>query len=93
MISQYKIKAGKSTRDRNTNEENILAMPFHASLTTQDDVSKSVKPGVYAWIVFALVFGLMLSDYMSRQVMNSLPFSKSNGLDRYATALLVSVVA
>jgi MFS family permease len=25
----------------------------------------------YAWIIFALVFGLLLSDYMSRQVLNS----------------------
>src|SRR5438046_1639067 len=25
----------------------------------------------YAWIVFALVFGLLLSDYMSRQVLNA----------------------
>jgi len=31
-------------------------------------------PGVsrtYAWILFALVFGLLLSDYMSRQVLNA----------------------
>ena len=25
----------------------------------------------YAWIVFALTFGLLLSDYMSRQVLNA----------------------
>jgi MFS family permease len=28
-------------------------------------------PRTYAWIVFALVFGLLLSDYMSRQVLNA----------------------
>jgi MFS family permease len=28
-------------------------------------------PRAYAWIVFALTFGLLLSDYMSRQVMNA----------------------
>jgi MFS family permease len=27
-------------------------------------------PRTYAWIVFALTFGLLLSDYMSRQVLN-----------------------
>ena len=25
----------------------------------------------YAWLVFAVIFGLMLSDYMSRQVLNA----------------------
>jgi MFS family permease len=28
-------------------------------------------PGIYAWIVFALTFGLLISDYMSRQVLNA----------------------
>ncbi|BAL27483.1 MFS transporter [Azoarcus sp. KH32C] len=28
-------------------------------------------PRTYAWIVFALTFGLLLSDYMSRQVLNA----------------------
>ncbi|HEX4780539.1 MAG TPA: MFS transporter [Usitatibacter sp.] len=32
----------------------------------------------FAWIVFALIFGLLLSDYMSRQVLNSVfPLLKS----------------
>ena len=26
---------------------------------------------IYAWVVFGLIFGLMLSDYMSRQVLNA----------------------
>lgn len=29
------------------------------------------RAGVYAWTVFALTFGLLLSDYMSRQVLNA----------------------
>ncbi|HUL94469.1 MAG TPA: MFS transporter [Usitatibacter sp.] len=33
-------------------------------------VSTSVSR-TFAWIVFALIFGLLLSDYMSRQVLNS----------------------
>ncbi len=28
-------------------------------------------PRSYAWIVFALTFGLLISDYMSRQVLNA----------------------
>ena len=28
-------------------------------------------PRRYAWIVFALTFGLLISDYMSRQVLNA----------------------
>ena len=31
----------------------------------------SSVPRAYAWIVFALTFGLLLSDYMSRQVLNA----------------------
>jgi MFS family permease len=30
-----------------------------------------VGAGNYAWVVFALTFGLLLSDYMSRQVLNA----------------------
>jgi MFS family permease len=30
-----------------------------------------VKAHAYAWVVFGLVFGLLLSDYMSRQVLNA----------------------
>ncbi|MFO1313601.1 MAG: MFS transporter [Burkholderiales bacterium] len=36
------------------------------------------NPRVYAWVVFALVAGLMVSDYLSRQVINPIfPFLKS----------------
>jgi len=34
------------------------------------DTSHSV-PRRYAWVVFALTFGLLISDYMSRQVLNA----------------------
>ena len=34
-------------------------------------------PG-YAWVVFALTFGLLISDYMARQVLNAVfPLLKS----------------
>lgn len=29
------------------------------------------RPTVYSWIVFALTFGLLISDYMARQVLNA----------------------
>lgn len=32
---------------------------------------KTSRSGLYAWLVFALSFGLLLSDYMSRQVLNA----------------------
>jgi hypothetical protein len=35
----------------------------------------------YAWLVFALSFGLLLSDYMSRQVLNAVfPLLKAQWL-------------
>ncbi|UVJ45376.1 MFS transporter [Pseudomonas sp. LS1212] len=53
-------------------------MAFHPS-TADDDEHTSV--GIarrYAWIVFALTFGLLISDYMSRQVLNAVfPMLKS----------------
>lgn len=29
------------------------------------------KASAYSWIVFALSFGLLISDYMARQVLNA----------------------
>ena len=42
--------------------------PHSASTEALDDAVATSRP--YAWIVFALTFGLLLSDYMSRQVLN-----------------------
>jgi MFS family permease len=52
-------------------------------------------PRAYAWLVFAMVFGLMLSDYLSRQVINAIfPFLKLEWtLSDAQLGLLVSVVA
>jgi MFS family permease len=51
--------------------------------------------GPYAWVAFALVFGLMLSDYLARQVVTALfPFLKAEwSLTDTALASLVSVVS
>lgn len=49
----------------------------------------------YPWIVFALTFGLLLSDYMSRQVLSAVfPFLKSEwALSDSQLASLTSIVA
>ena len=50
----------------------------HAEPTTGDlsATRSDVRP--YAWVVFALTVGLLLSDYMSRQVLNAVfPFIKT----------------
>ncbi len=39
--------------------------------TVSDDVAAPTVARSYAWVVFALTFGLLLSDYMSRQVLNA----------------------
>lgn len=53
------------------------------------------KARPYAWFVFALAFGLLLSDYMSRQVLSAVfPVLKSEwGLSDAHLASLSSVVA
>jgi len=49
----------------------------------------------YAWVVFALTFGLLLSDYMSRQVLNAVfPVLKADwGLSDTQLGSLSSIVA
>ncbi|WP_223454605.1 MULTISPECIES: MFS transporter [unclassified Pseudomonas] len=46
-------------------------MAIHHS-TVADEMDTSIGiPRRYAWIVFVLTFGLLISDYMSRQVLNA----------------------
>lgn len=45
-------------------------MAFHP-IAADDDSGGVGVPRQYAWIVFALTFGLLISDYMSRQVLNA----------------------
>src|SRR6188474_1862020 len=51
--------------------------------------------GNYAWLVFALTFGLLLSDYMSRQVLNAVfPLLKAEwALTDARLGLLSGIVA
>ena len=59
-----------------------------------DDTSIGI-PRRYAWVVFALTFGLLLSDYMSRQVLNAVfPLLKGEwALSDTQLGLLSGVVA
>jgi MFS family permease len=43
----------------------------HAEPTTADVSTTQKDVRAYAWVVFALTVGLLLSDYMSRQVLNA----------------------
>jgi MFS family permease len=53
-------------------------MAFHPIAADDDDAGCVGVARQYAWIVFALTFGLLISDYMSRQVLNAVfPLLKS----------------
>ncbi|MFG0413131.1 MFS transporter [Pseudomonas sp. zjy_8] len=58
------------------------------------DTANSI-PRRYAWVVFALTFGLLISDYMSRQVLNAVfPLLKSEwALTDSQLGLLSGIVA
>ena len=49
----------------------LLSMTYHSLPNPGDDDPGARIPRRYAWVVFALSFGLLLSDYMSRQVLNA----------------------
>ncbi|MBC2641174.1 MULTISPECIES: MFS transporter [unclassified Rhodococcus (in: high G+C Gram-positive bacteria)] len=67
--------------------------------TTADAVVETTAPArrsrMYPWIVFALTFGLLLSDYMSRQVLSAVfPLLKTEwALSDSQLASLSSIVA
>ncbi|MDM0113687.1 MFS transporter [Variovorax sp. J22R133] len=63
-------------------------------LASNDHCASSAAGG-YAWAVFALTFGLMLSDYLSRQVIGAVfPFLKADwGVSDSQLGALVSVVS
>jgi len=59
----------------------------------QPEVSRPAIPA-YAWVVFALTFGLLISDYMARQVLNAVfPLLKAEwGLSDGQLGFLAGVV-
>lgn len=57
-----------------------MGVQQHIANTNSVDTSISI-PRRYAWVVFALTFGLLISDYMSRQVLNAVfPLLKAEWL-------------
>lgn len=70
-------------------------MAYHHA--TMDGTETALPPvsRTYAWIVFALTFGLLISDYMSRQVLNAVfPLIKGEwALTDYQLGLLSGIVA
>lgn len=67
----------------------------HAEPTTADVSTTQKDVRAYAWVVFALTVGLLLSDYMSRQVLNAVfPMLKATwNLSDTRLGSLSSVVA
>ncbi|MNL01800.1 Hexuronate transporter [compost metagenome] len=70
-------------------------MAFHPIAAADDDSGGVGVARKYAWIVFALTFGLLISDYMSRQVLNAVfPLLKSEwALSDSQLGLLSGIVA
>ncbi|MFE7799551.1 MFS transporter [Nocardia sp. NPDC057440] len=66
-----------------------------AVLSSDTSATSSARSRIFPWIVFGLTFGLMLSDYMSRQVLSAVfPLLKSEwGLSDSQLGSLSSVVA
>ncbi|EME21201.1 MFS transporter [Rhodococcus triatomae] len=70
--------------------------PEPASAVTAPDVASTGRSrSLYPWLVFALTFALLLSDYMSRQVLSAVfPFLKADwALTDSQLASLTSIVA
>ena len=71
-------------------------MGAHQYASSTDGLDTSIDvPRKYAWLVFALTFGLLISDYMSRQVLNAVfPLLKSEwALSDSQLGLLSGIVA
>lgn len=69
-----------------------MASPIAISGDTESGPSRA---SVYSWIVFALTFGLLISDYMARQVLNAVfPLLKTEwALSDSQLGMLSGVVA
>jgi MFS family permease len=67
----------------------------YSSVAVERDMAERAGAGSYAWVVFALTFGLLLSDYMSRQVLNAVfPLLKAEwGLSDTRLGALSGVVS
>ena len=76
-----------------TSELEIAVAAPSSSVPTAD--RRTRRSSFYPWLVFALAFALLLSDYMSRQVLSAVfPFLKADwALTDSQLASLTSIVA
>lgn len=72
-----------------------MGLPATSTLSVDTARRSGGRRNIYPWIVFALAFGLLLSDYMSRQVLSAVfPILKADwDLSDSHLASLSSVVA
>ncbi|MCU7723874.1 MFS transporter [Actinoplanes sp. KI2] len=72
-----------------------MTIPVKAGATTPAKSPRARTRRVFPWIVFTLTFGLLLSDYMSRQVLSAVfpPLKQAWGLTNTQLGSLSSVVA
>lgn len=72
-----------------------MGMSYAEASALDTPATSMATPRVYAWLVFALTFGLLLSDYMSRQVLNAVfPLLKAEwGLSDTQLGSLSGIVA
>ncbi|MFE3292864.1 MFS transporter [Rhodococcus sp. NPDC059234] len=77
-----------------TGHENASADPAPSGIDVERP-HRGRRSALYPWLVFALAFALLLSDYMSRQVLSAVfPFLKSEwALTDSQLASLTSIVA
>lgn len=70
-------------------------MALHSIAAADYQAAAPSVPRAYAWVVFALTFGLLISDYMSRQVLNAVfPLLKQEwALSDSQLGLLSGIVA
>src|SRR6476646_4380656 len=79
-----------------TDEDTATRQPSAAAaLTTSSTTTPDRSGRLFPWLVFSLTFALLLSDYMSRQVLSAVfPFLKQDwGLSDTKLGSLTSVVA
>ena len=76
-------------------EPRRASLSQHAPPASSEPAPAAPLSRAYAWLVFALTFGLLLSDYMSRQVLNAVfPLLKAEwSLSDTALGSLTGVVA
>jgi len=98
LLSRKNSGRARSRRMRTASQiiQETILHAHHVEDAAHADVGTTRSPvRAYAWVVFALTLGLLISDYMSRQVLNAVfPLLKAAwGLSDTRLGSLSSVVA